>query len=275
MGIPALAGVSASGLPPAGDKANAVVSGTITAVGPTQPFAFRGRVNIALYASYNTSLTTTNGSLTASVGTSGAIAAGTSIKSANVPAGTTFGAFTGPGGTLALPAITLWGFTDAGASQINGVERTSGLIGATISGPGIQAGTTITSIVQEMVPATIHNPQVRGVFGLSLPVTAVPAIVARQPFLVGLGSNAVVSGTDAAAIFTGSAITYTATINLERSFDGGSTWIHIGAAPLDISEAEACVLYRLNCTAYTSGTINYRISQTGVAATALDLSGAL
>lgn len=66
--------------------------------------------------------------------------------------------------------------------------------------------------------------------------------------------------------------TFSATAQLERSFDGGSTWLPVsrdivGAAAvftaafsLQVRETEAGVLYRINCTAYTSGTINYRLS---------------
>lgn len=66
--------------------------------------------------------------------------------------------------------------------------------------------------------------------------------------------------------------TFSATVKLERSFDSGSTW-HVvskdadGAeaawtAPcsLPVREPEPGVVYRLNCTAYTSGTVNYRLS---------------
>jgi hypothetical protein len=68
---------------------------------------------------------------------------------------------------------------------------------------------------------------------------------------------------------------FTATIRLERSFDGGTTWYVAGAGgtgaqalystpnsdvSLVVAEPEAGVLYRLNCTAYTSGTINWRVS---------------
>lgn len=67
------------------------------------------------------------------------------------------------------------------------------------------------------------------------------------------------------------------TVQLERSFDGGTTWIICGDASgangqavyntnnVDVSrlvgEPEQGVAYRLHCTAYTSGTINYRLSQ--------------
>ncbi len=67
--------------------------------------------------------------------------------------------------------------------------------------------------------------------------------------------------------------TFAGTVAPERSFDGGTTWLPVakdtsGAAAsftvptsLSISEPEKGVLYRLNCTAYTSGSIGYRLSQ--------------
>ena len=64
--------------------------------------------------------------------------------------------------------------------------------------------------------------------------------------------------------------TFVGTVRLERSFDG-STWLPITALGSAINftgpvsetfeEAEGGVQYRLNCTAYTSGTVNYRLSQ--------------
>lgn len=72
------------------------------------------------------------------------------------------------------------------------------------------------------------------------------------------------------------ALTGTATLGLqlERSFDNGTTWCQITAAGTqlyvwsytgtNISEtAEECepgVIYRLNCTSFTSGTLAYRLS---------------
>jgi hypothetical protein len=76
--------------------------------------------------------------------------------------------------------------------------------------------------------------------------------------------------------------TWNGTVQLERSFDGGTTWIVAGVGGSgaqavystpnqDVSvigyEPEKGVAYRLDCTAYTSGTINYRMSTTGSAAT--------
>lgn len=67
--------------------------------------------------------------------------------------------------------------------------------------------------------------------------------------------------------------TFAATVQLEKSFDGGDNWVvvskdasgnpasYTAPAALGVYEPEHNVLYRWNCTQYTSGTINYRISQ--------------
>lgn len=66
--------------------------------------------------------------------------------------------------------------------------------------------------------------------------------------------------------------TFVASVQLERSFDNGVTWLPITAAGTQLyqwtapasevaNECEGNVLYRLNCTSYTSDTVNYRISQ--------------
>lgn len=75
---------------------------------------------------------------------------------------------------------------------------------------------------------------------------------------------------------------WNASVQIERSFDGGTTWVVAGVGgtgtqavystnnqdvSVELYEPERGVLYRLDCTAYTSGTINYRISTTGGAAT--------
>ena len=78
-------------------------------------------------------------------------------------------------------------------------------------------------------------------------------------------------------------------VQLERSFDGGSTWIVAGvggsgaqavyatATGADVSivcmEPERGVGYRLHCTAWTSGTINYRMSATGIESTSNGIQG--
>lgn len=78
---------------------------------------------------------------------------------------------------------------------------------------------------------------------------------------------------------TGTAV---ATVQLERSYDGGTTWcvtsVATSTSPIQtnkwaydsgalanqssvIEEPEPGVIYRLSCTSYTSGALNYRISQ--------------
>src|SRR5690348_6986569 len=64
--------------------------------------------------------------------------------------------------------------------------------------------------------------------------------------------------------------TFSATLVLERKFPDDANWYPITAlgnpisftAPLSetFEECEPGVTYRINCTAYTSGTINYRLS---------------
>jgi len=57
----------------------------------------------------------------------------------------------------------------------------------------------------------------------------------------------------------------TASINLERSFDSGDTWKLVKNYTADTEErgfeSESGVLYRLNVSSYTSGTIAFRLSQ--------------
>lgn len=287
MGIPAAAYIAASGLPPYGDQANAVLSGTITAIGPTAPFSFRGPMNLAIWAAINTALTTTAGSLAATVASAAGLAVGNAINSVNVPKGATIGALAGTAVTLALPPIALPGQVQPGYAQITGLPSTAGLLGATVTGPGIPAGTTVLAISVAAVPATTNSPGSPGSVQLSAAVTALPASanpLGAQNFSFAPNGNAITAtGADAAATFTGAAISYVGSINLERSFDGGLTFTlcNIGSSgtlaqwatgtPVSVTfgEPEKNVLYRLNCTAYTSGKITYRISQTGGAAESL------
>lgn len=66
--------------------------------------------------------------------------------------------------------------------------------------------------------------------------------------------------------------TFVATLIPERSFDGGTTYLPLAfsdgttisySAPASAtwSEPETGVLYRVRCSAFTSGTIAWRISQ--------------
>lgn len=67
--------------------------------------------------------------------------------------------------------------------------------------------------------------------------------------------------------------TFVGTVVAEKSFDSGSTWIAASypaistaisltaPAAITVEEPERGVQWRVRCSAYTSGTINYRISQ--------------
>lgn len=290
MGIPAAQGVDGSGLPPAGDQANAVVSGTFKAIGPGLPFAFRGPMNLLLWASITTALTTTTGSTAATVTSATGLAVGDAVSSVNAPPGTTIGVLAGTNATLALPTLTLPGVVSTSSAQMTGLPSTTGLLGATVSGPGYPAGVTVLGIVVPAIAATNISPGQPGTLLLSSAPTIAPVNNAPQLFAFALTGNGITTtGADAAASFTGATITFNGTIQMERSFDGGQTWIvgniggagflaqwtgaAVGPVSLTFGEPEKNVLYRLNCTAFTSvlggGTINYRISQTGGAAESL------
>lgn len=284
MGIPAPFGVSAPGTPPAGDQANAVFGGVISAIGPQQPFAMFGPMNVSIWADISTSLAVTAGSNQATVGSATGLAVGDAINSPLVPLGTTIGAIVGTTLTLAFPPITLYGKANIAGQITDLAETPSSLIGATVTGPLIPAATTVLSITKQA--AALNGPGYggnRGTVQLSADATANQTLNIAQPFVFTPNGNAVTaSGTDTAATFTGSAITYSAGLQLERSFDGGKTWtvanIGVGAmaqftngTPINFNfiEYENGVLYRMNCYGYTSGIINYRISATGGAAVSL------
>lgn len=56
-----------------------------------------------------------------------------------------------------------------------------------------------------------------------------------------------------------------ATVSVQRSFDSGSTWKDVETFTTDAEkrgcEPESGIVYRFNCSAYTSGTILYRLSR--------------
>jgi hypothetical protein len=66
---------------------------------------------------------------------------------------------------------------------------------------------------------------------------------------------------------------FVGTVAIQTSYDGGTTWLPVtnkftntaltftAPAAFQEEEVEPGVLYRMNCTAYTSGTINYRLSE--------------
>lgn len=298
MGLPAPNGVSASGLPPLGDKANAVVSGVLSAVGPGKPFAFFGPINVAIWASVVDQLTSTHGSAAAVFASGAALAVGASVNSPNVPRGTTVLTLAAPNGTLAFPTLTYPVREISTASRrvtLPAGSNVNALLGATVTVPSnaegvtIPAATVVSLIVQADIAPTVDSPGQVGIIELSAAPTAVPTtnpLVKAIPLEFKVTANAVTTGVDAAASYTGAGIVYVGTVQLERSFDGGATWLianlggdgtlaqYAAGTPVNLSfgEPEREVLYRLNVIAYTSGNINYRMSATGPAATSLSVS---
>ncbi len=270
-----------------------MLSGTILALGPTAPFAFRGPMNLALWASINTALTVTNASLAATVTSATGLAAGDSINSVKVPPGTTIGVISSTNVTLALPPRC---YPASGFSLTNNTvtlppgSNVNALLGAAVTSASpdvtIPANTTVTAIIRADVAPSLNSPGISGIIQLSADPTAIPTDPNPRPLNFAPTANAITaaSGADAAATFAGAGIAWVGTVQLERSFDGGSTFLPMGYGPIGataaswtagpvnfvcLGEPEKQTLYRLNCTAYSSGTINYRISQTGGAAESL------
>ena len=288
MGLPAPVGVSWIGPPPAGDGANAVDSGSFAAVGPSKPLPILGRGNASVWGSYNSALTTVANSLAASVAAIGAIVAGCAVNSSLVPPGTTVASDTGGNGlTLALPTLQLQGVLNKDGT-ISGLGSTTWLAGAAVSGTNVPAGAVVSAIPTpaSFPPSGQNAPVTRGVVKLSAPPTTLAPTTVPQTFTFVLAAGCIAAGTDNAASFTGVPIAFTGSVQLERSFDGCSTWlaatnwdaaggvpaVFTGNASLPFFEAEAGVYYRLNCTAYTAVggvTMNYRLSATGGASRSL------
>jgi hypothetical protein len=292
MSIPAPIGVASTGQPNLGDQANVVVTGTLSAVAPGDMVSVRGPANFECYASINTSLATTAGSLSATVGSATGLANGNAINSVNVPRGTTIGLLSGTTVTLALPARFHPCFNLSLSSNQISVWTggpTSKLLGSTVTTVSdaeqvtIPANTTVTQIIQNEIAPTNTNPGQPGIVQLSAAPTAVPPDPNPRFLRFALtGSAITASSTDANATFTGAAITFSATVQVERSFDGGRTWVvcnsggtgtlaqyTAGPVSLTFGEPEKETLYRWNCIVYSNGTINYRISETGGAAESL------
>ncbi len=62
--------------------------------------------------------------------------------------------------------------------------------------------------------------------------------------------------------------TFVATVNIQRSFDDGATWETTDSVTTKVStvgfEPEKGVKYRLSCSGYTSGSVEYRIGGNGI-----------
>lgn len=287
MGEKAPRAVEASGRSPfyPNDQANGVVQGSFAAVGVSAPFAFYGWFNVSIWAALNEALTTTIGSLSAAVAAAGTIAKGNGVVSPNVPPGTIVGALTGTTATLVVPPITVRGKSKVNSAVITFLDFTDGLLGAAVTGLGVPAGTTVSSVDVVAIPKNVNGVLTKGQITLSAAVTAANDDNSDTPFVFVRTGNAILVGSaDAAATFVGDESVFVGTVQLERSFDGGLTFIPVSLTnkgdavakwtanvSTSFMEPERGVLYRLNCIAYTSGGLNYRLSGTGQAATTLNV----
>jgi hypothetical protein len=187
------------------EQANQVLFGTFTNTGTTTPMLMYGSFNVAIWGHLTSNtLTTTNGTNTAGIGTNSGLTAGQYISSTNVPYGSTIGSV------------------------------------------------STNTLVIDLAPGDTNTQ--------------------------------ITTGVDATAVF--GPATWGGIVQVERSFDGGMAWVIAGVGgggtgaiysgatqngtPVSIvpSEPERGMLYRLNCTSYTSGTIRWRISASGLAAMA-------
>lgn len=297
MGIQAPTGVSCIAPVPQGDQANQELAGSFSAVGTSLPVNPFGPWNLLIWAEETDALTVTAASTAFSLGTGTGVAPGTAVKSTLVPPGTTVATYNSGAktGTFAFPKRQLAGIVNASNASVSGIADTSYLLGAAVSGTGIPAGATVLSIPVPSIAPTAASPGQTGTIILSArPTIASPAQASPIPgtiltFALAAAGAVGASGSDTAALLDGYGIVYSATVQLERSFDGGAKWLlaNIGGqgtpaqwtngTPVSaiVAEPERGVLYRLNCAAYTSGTINYRFSATGQAAMSISIPSAI
>jgi len=100
------------------------------------------------------------------------------------------------------------------------------------------------------------------------------AVVTGSFTATGAGSDFSVYGVFNIAVWG----TFDATAVLQKTFDGGTTWIGVlspytgtavsitASGALQFAECEQGVSYRLDCSTYVSGTMNYRLSTSGLMA---------
>lgn len=165
--------------------------------------------------------------------------------------------------------VLLW------ASSVITLTTQAGVANATAADlTGITAGVNVSS---SLLPSGANLASLSTIGGGGLTTVQIGGLTATQ-------LAAIAAGTDAAAVMVGPTVAVNATVVIERSFDGGVTWLEcniggagtpaqyqLGSAAINnpvsvvVSEPEQGVAYRLHCTAYTSGTVNYRVSTTGAA----------
>ena len=150
MGIPAANGLPLSDLC-GGDKASQVETGVFSAE-DEYPHHDDGSVQHRDLGLGQYGLTLSQGSLSASVASGTGLAAGSAVNSLKVPPGTT-GRRSRERADAGAANEAIDGRTSVSIQQygfpiIKDLNRTSSLTGATVTGPGIPASTTVVSVVQ-------------------------------------------------------------------------------------------------------------------------------
>lgn len=290
MAAPALPGLAANDRAAnSRDRANGLVTGTLTAIGPGKAMPVWGPFNVLVYGVLLQAVTITASGTNAGTVSSGTnISAGDSLSTTLAPAGTTVKTIAGTDLTFAFPTQTWRGSLSRagaqiafGATTLPGGQALSTLVGSAVSDPNgyFPSGVTVLGV---------------GADGMSVLTSAAPTtfptVTGAVPIEFALTANCLTAGTDAASTFTGAATPIgqaTTTFQIERSLDGGSTFVcaNIGGAqtlaqftnvigPLSVAfgDPEANALYRVNMIAYTAVTNvtpNYRLSASGQAGMSL------
>ena len=169
------------------------------------------------------------------------------------------------------PVVTTTLTTQAASSNATVASGTGLGVGDTIISTLVPAGATIASTTTFNV-GTITTVQIGGLSTIQI--------------------GGLTAGSDVAAMFVGPCVggasnyAAVATIALEKSYDGGTTWITCGiggggtpatyqfggssgltdAVSFIFAEPEVNVAYRLNCRQWTSGVIKFRLSASGLSA---------
>lgn len=286
MAVPAAPGLAANDKSLySQDRANGLVTGTLSAIGPGKCLSVWGPFNVLVWANVNTTLTiAASGANSGAVGAATNIAVGDSVNSTLVPPGTTVKTIGGTTFTFAFPTVTWPGTISSASASISFTPNDlmaglvlSKLVGATVRDPNgyFPSGTTVLAV----------GPDGMSVQTSAAPTTA-PTTIAPALLQFTLTANSLVAGADTAATFTGAATpigTATTTFQIERSLDGGNTFVcaNVGGSqqlaqfvnavgPLSVAfgDPEANALYRINMLAYTAATnatVNYRLSASGQA----------